>query len=54
MKLENDTRTVDRKIKNEEELMKYKKVKASEAIEKKVQIDNAVVETIKARLALLS
>ena len=41
------------KIKNEEQLLKYRKMKDQDSMNKKVEIDNAVIDTIKARLAMM-
>lgn len=41
------------KIKNEEQLLKHRKLKDQDAMNKKVEIDNAVIDTIKARLAMM-
>lgn len=52
--LENKIRFVEEKAKQEEELLKHKKVKRTEVIGKKQQLDNAIIDTIKARLALMN
>jgi hypothetical protein len=52
--LSNKIRTVEEKARNEEELLRYRKVKKSEAIGKKLELDNAIIDTIKVRLAMMN
>ena len=52
--LEKKLRTVSQKTHQEEELLRYKKVKRSEAIDKKSELDKAMIDTIKARLAMMN
>lgn len=51
--LSNKIRSVEEKAKQEEELLKHKKIKKDEAIGKKLELDNAIIDTIKARLAMM-
>lgn len=51
--LNNETRKIEERTRNEEELIKHKKLKQSEVINRKIELDNVVVDTIRARLALL-
>lgn len=40
-------------MKNQEQLLKFKKMKNEDAIEKRAEIDGAMIEAIKARLAMM-
>lgn len=44
---------MEEKARQEEELLKHKKIKKDEAIGKKLELDNAIIDTIKARLAMM-
>ncbi len=52
--ISNKIRFVEEKAKNQEELLKYKKMKKKEAIDKKLQLDSAIIDTIRARLAIMN
>ena len=44
---------MEEKAKHEEELLKYGRKKKSESLHKKQELDNVILDTIKARLALM-
>lgn len=51
--VQNKIRTVQEKARHEQELLRYGRKKKGQALEKKQELDNVILDTIKARLALM-